>query len=495
MSTTEKTTRILISIGLLLLVGMFYLVPMPGINHTLLSEMYVAAYGKEYHLFSKFALPGTDKMALFAFGIRPLLYATGLTIFFAGFSPQLNKLPAKTLKRKLTIPSLSLSFVLLLFQAFFVASFLGNFSFDGNSLITIDPIPFTIISLCWHIGGFLLLLTLLRQMRIHGITSGIALYILVPLVITVVLEIIPHIHSQLPVSTVTKFFALFTLLIGGIIWLLQYKRNITISAITGHTQRKDFTIRIPLNLLGILPLFAWTLPNLLAMLLSNTSIQYTSVAPLANSYTTLLSQHPTLIRLGTIIIASLLIYLFNYPHNRILSSLRRFGYSNNKAFFRIKETLRMSFIANMAILISSIYLLEKLTSILDTGYLNQNFIALIFIIVILSKKVILDIKRPIVQRKVNENHLEEFDTTLEAELLLQRLSEENIEARIINSRFIEFTGTTALWALCHPLFITGSVYPFLDNGSVTVVVPQEQYEEASALWAKINSSAQEALTA
>lgn len=448
-------------------------------------ELYEAFHGKEYTLFNKFSVPGAAKMSLFPFGIKPLLLATGLSIFLAGLSPKLNKLSAKYLKRKVMSPALLLSFLFAGAQSYFIAIFLSRFDYDGDVIITIKPTLFVITALVWYLGGYVILLTILRLMRIHGITSGLALFILFPSVSMLFFQIAPLFHSHLPVDDVLKFTLFLFLLGSAVFWLVGYKKTIELE--NDHNSTK-FKLQIPLNLLGVLPLFTLTLPFLSSFYIVLLSDRFPALSTMADSVSSFLSTNQTFVTVMTLIISGKILFLFNYPQKRIIAQLKRFGYTNSKEHEKIFETLKMALLINMAFLICGLYLLKKLSTLIDNQVFDASFIINLFLAVLLIKRVFKDIKSPIIRKDEREVVLDEYDTGLEAALTLEHLTGSGIKARIINSRFIEFTGTTAFWSLCHPRFITGSIYPFLDNGGITIVVPNEQADEANKCLSELNNS-------
>lgn len=502
LETTVKSKplvyRILFTVlALTLLWGLNKLI-IPGINpefKNLLEEM------KKYVSLDSGAI---GKFRLFGLGLKPLLAAIGLTLFFYGLVPKNNRLPLKKIRRKIALPTFLVMLFIVCVQAIFVGKWGSNSQFDGIAFTTLPVSQFIPLVVLWLTGGTILLLRILRLNNERGISSGILLFLFLVNVSSYIsfwqipntstssssdiFAAVAYPEAEAARSEATgNIYGLLFLVTLLVILFSFLRKKMTYSSSNGST----FTTKIPVNLFGLSPLVLLLIPSTVLTLLLSISPNTPKPDSIIMFYMRLMESHGPLINFSFLLLSSFVLYTVNFSGSDVETTMEQYGYTQAQNEKKPTFYLKLFAICNGLFMFVLFWLANKIHDIGIT--LNINFGAVVIIIVvyaviILGKKIFFSMKSPAIPVQEEEHILEEPDTLLEAELMVEVLKQEEINARIYNSRIIEYTGTDAFWKFTRPRFISLSANPTLDNGTVLVIVSKEEVEKAKKILHRFNKN-------
>jgi len=180
-------TRLLFSLGILLLIRVGTFLPVPGINHSDLA-FYIERHSVAKNLISTFSGENTFVIGVFTLNIFPYINATIFIQLLLGFSPKLAKLQKEgDFNGRRSISRLTRLITLLwaIVQSIGVTLYLRQILFDWNYTLAAEIV-------LWLTTGSMIVLWLSELITEYGLGNGTSL-----LVYTNIISNLPNILKRL----------------------------------------------------------------------------------------------------------------------------------------------------------------------------------------------------------------------------------------------------------------------------------------------------------
>ncbi|HEX7820020.1 MAG TPA: preprotein translocase subunit SecY [Sphingobium sp.] len=193
---TELKKRLWFTIGALIVFRFLSFVPLPGVDPTVLSQLYSQTNGGVLDIFNTFSGGSLSRMSLIALGVMPYITASIVVQLAASLSPQLAsiKKEGESGRKKLNQYTRYGTVGLTAVQGYFIAVGLESFGASSGMQAVVDPgMLFRAAAVVSLIGGTMFLMWLGEQITSRGIGNGTSLIIMAGIV------------SQLPI-TLAKLF-------------------------------------------------------------------------------------------------------------------------------------------------------------------------------------------------------------------------------------------------------------------------------------------------
>jgi preprotein translocase subunit SecY len=177
---TELKNRIWFTLGALVIYRLGTYIPLPGIDPTILQEVFSRNSGGILGMFDMFSGGALSRMTIFALNIMPYISASIIVQLLTAVSPSLEQLKkeGEAGRKKMNQYTRYGTVVLAAVQAYGIAVGLEGMRGDGGSAV-IDPGYFfrlsTVITLT---GGTVFLMWLGEQITARGVGNGISLIIM-----------------------------------------------------------------------------------------------------------------------------------------------------------------------------------------------------------------------------------------------------------------------------------------------------------------------------
>jgi preprotein translocase subunit SecY len=205
---TELKTRLWFTVGALIVFRFFSFVPLPGVDPTVLAQLYQQTQGGILDIFNTFSGGSLERMSLIALGIMPYITASIVVQLASSLSPKLAaiKKEGEAGRKKLNQYTRYGTVGLTAVQGYFIAVGLENYGAQSGLQAVIDPgMLFRVSAVISLIGGTMFLLWLGEQITSRGIGNGVSLIIMAGIV------------AQLPVTLVNLFESGRTGAISGLL--------------------------------------------------------------------------------------------------------------------------------------------------------------------------------------------------------------------------------------------------------------------------------------
>ncbi|MCW2349031.1 preprotein translocase subunit SecY [Sphingobium sp. B11D3B] len=207
---TELKKRIWFTVGALIVFRFFSFVPLPGVDPTVLAQLYQQTQGGILDIFNTFSGGSLQRMSLIALGIMPYITASIVVQLGSSLSPKLAaiKKEGEAGRKKLNQYTRYGTVGLTAIQGYFIAVGLEAYGAQSGLQAVVDPgMLFRISAVISLIGGTMFLLWLGEQITSRGIGNGISLIIMAGIV------------AQLPVTLTNLFESGRTGSISGLVIL------------------------------------------------------------------------------------------------------------------------------------------------------------------------------------------------------------------------------------------------------------------------------------
>jgi len=230
----ELKSRILFTLGLLVVFRIGAHIPVPGIDAVVLAELFKQVSGTMLGMFDMFSGGALRRLTIFALGIMPYISAAIIIQLMTVVSPRLEQLKkeGEAGRRKITEYTRYGTVVLALFQSVGIAIGLESFSVNGHAVV-IDPgMPFRLMTVLTLTAGTVFLMWLGEQITERGIGNGISLIIFagivagLPAAIGNTLELART--GEFTAFTVLFLFAMAIAVTGIVVWFERAQRRIPI---------------------------------------------------------------------------------------------------------------------------------------------------------------------------------------------------------------------------------------------------------------------------
>ncbi len=270
---TELKNRIWFTLGALVIYRLGTYIPIPGIDPTILTEIFSRNAGGILGMFDMFSGGALGRMTIFALNIMPVQLLTAV-------SPQLEALKkeGESGRKKLNQYTRFGTVGLAAVQAYGIAVGLEGLRGSMGSAVTDPGMFFRLVTVITLTGGTVFLMWLGEQITARGVGNGISLIIFAGIVAN-----LPHALVALlelgrtgAISTVTIifFFIMAIVVIGFIVFMERAQRRILVQYPKRQQGNKMFGgeashLPLKLNTSGVIPpIFASSLLLLPATLAS-----------------------------------------------------------------------------------------------------------------------------------------------------------------------------------------------------------------------------------
>ncbi len=254
-------TRLLFSLGILLLIRVGTFLPVPGINHSDLA-FYIERHSVAKNLISTFSGENTFVIGVFTLNIFPYINATIFIQLLLGFSPKLAKLQKEgDFNGRRSISRLTRLITLLwaIVQSIGVTLYLRQILFDWNYTLAAEIV-------LWLTTGSMIVLWLSELITEYGLGNGTSL-----LVYTNIISNLPNILKRLVLEnsenlTLPSILGISILIFSslyGIVFLQQGIRKIPLisskqlNQFAGQDEINSY-VPLRLNQAGVMPIILTT---------------------------------------------------------------------------------------------------------------------------------------------------------------------------------------------------------------------------------------------
>ncbi|WP_443969671.1 preprotein translocase subunit SecY [Sphingobium sp. CR28] len=193
---TDLKKRLWFTIGALIVFRFLSFVPLPGVDPTVLAQLYRQTQGGILDIFNTFSGGSLERMSLIALGVMPYITASIVVQLSASLSPTLAaiKKEGESGRKKLNQYTRYGTVALTAVQGYFIAVGLENYGAQsGLQAVVVPGMLFRIAAVISMIGGTMFLMWLGEQITSRGIGNGVSLIIMAGIV------------AQLPVTLANLF--------------------------------------------------------------------------------------------------------------------------------------------------------------------------------------------------------------------------------------------------------------------------------------------------
>jgi len=175
----ELKSRILFTLGMLVVFRIGAHIPVPGIDAVVLAELFNQVQGTMLGMFDMFSGGALSRLTIFALGIMPYISAAIIMQLMTVVSPKLEQLKkeGEAGRRKITEYTRYGTVFLALFQSVGIAIGLESFSLNGQPVVIETGWAFRLMTVLTLTSGTVFLMWLGEQITERGIGNGISLII------------------------------------------------------------------------------------------------------------------------------------------------------------------------------------------------------------------------------------------------------------------------------------------------------------------------------
>nr|WP_227819507.1 preprotein translocase subunit SecY [Mariprofundus micogutta] len=230
----ELKSRILFTLGMLIVYRIGAHIPVPGIDAAALAQFFGQAQGSLLGMFDMFSGGALSRLTIFALGIMPYISAAIIMQLMTVVSPKLEQLKkeGEAGRRKITEYTRYGTLLLATFQGIGISIGLESFSVGGQSVV-IDPgLDFRAMTVITLVTGTIFLMWVGEQITERGIGNGISLIIFagiaagLPSAIGGTLELART--GEYTAFTVLALFAMVLVVTALVVWFERAQRRIPI---------------------------------------------------------------------------------------------------------------------------------------------------------------------------------------------------------------------------------------------------------------------------
>ncbi len=205
--TPDLRKRVLFTLGVLAVYRLGAFIPTPGINTTLLGQLFEESRGSVLGLIDLFSGGNLRRLTIFALGIMPYITAAIIFELLVVVWPYLERLQkeGELGRRKITQYTRYLTIILSLFQSFTIALTLQRQSMNGQSLVYHPGVSFILMTMLTLTTGSAFIMWLGEQISDRGIGNGMSLIIFAGIVVG-----LPNAVSDLWSKAETRQWGSFT---------------------------------------------------------------------------------------------------------------------------------------------------------------------------------------------------------------------------------------------------------------------------------------------
>jgi len=280
---TELKKRIWFTLGALIVYRLGTFVPLPGVDPTVLQDLFNQTGGGILGMFDMFAGGALSRMTIFALNIMPYISASIIMQLMSAVSPTLEamKKEGETGRKKINQYTRYLTLVICIFQAYGISVGLEGMSSGGGGAVADPGWFFRLTVVITLTGGTMFLMWLGEQITAKGVGNGISLIIFAGIVAELPSALAGTLDlgrtGALSTAIIIGLLVMSVIVIFGIVFVERAQRRILIQypkRQRGNKMMGGETSHLPLkvNTAGVIPpIFASSL-----LLLPITVIQFSA---------------------------------------------------------------------------------------------------------------------------------------------------------------------------------------------------------------------------
>ncbi len=183
--TPDLRNRVLFTLAMLAVYRLGAFIPTPGINTTLLSQLFDQNQGSVLGIINLFSGGNLRRLTIFALGIMPYITASIILQLMVVVWPYLERLQKEgdLGRRKITQYTRYLTIILSIFQSFTIALTLERQGLSGQSLVYHPGLRFMLMTMLTLTTGSAFIMWLGEQISDRGIGNGMSLIIFAGIVV------------------------------------------------------------------------------------------------------------------------------------------------------------------------------------------------------------------------------------------------------------------------------------------------------------------------
>ena len=261
---TELKKRLWFTLGALVIYRLGTYIPIPGIDPSILADIFEQQAGGILGVFNLFAGGALERMTIFALNVMPYISASIIMQLMTAVSPKLDQLKkeGESGRKKMNQYTRYLTVLLCVVQGYGIAVGLESMAAGGLSAVIEPGMAFRFTAVVTLLGGTMFLLWLGEQITQRGVGNGVSLIIFAGIVAS-----FPGAFAQLlelgRVGTLSAF-AIMAILIGGalliywIVWMERAQRRIVVQYPKRQVGNRMFGgesshLPLKLNTAGVIP--------------------------------------------------------------------------------------------------------------------------------------------------------------------------------------------------------------------------------------------------
>ena len=261
---TELKKRLWFTLGALVVYRLGTYIPIPGIDPSILADIFEQQAGGILGVFNLFAGGALERMTIFALNVMPYISASIIMQLMTAVSPKLDQLKkeGESGRKKMNQYTRYLTVLLCVVQGYGIAVGLESMAAGGLSAVIEPGMAFRFTAVVTLLGGTMFLLWLGEQITQRGVGNGVSLIIFAGIVAS-----FPGAFAQLlelgRVGTLSAF-AIMAILIGGalliywIVWMERAQRRIVVQYPKRQVGNRMFGgesshLPLKLNTAGVIP--------------------------------------------------------------------------------------------------------------------------------------------------------------------------------------------------------------------------------------------------
>jgi len=280
---TELKKRIWFTLGALIVYRLGTFVPIPGIDPTILQDLFNQTGGGILGMFDMFAGGALSRMTIFALNIMPYISASIIMQLMTAVSPQLEQMKkeGESGRKKINQYTRYLTVAICVLQAYGIAVGLESMASGGKVAVHNPGMFFRMTVVITLTGGTLFLMWLGEQITARGVGNGISLIIFAGIVANLPTALAGTLElgrtGALSTGIIIALFAMAIAVIFCIVFVERAQRRILIQypkRQRGNKMSGGDTSHLPLkvNTAGVIPpIFASSI-----LLLPITIIQFSA---------------------------------------------------------------------------------------------------------------------------------------------------------------------------------------------------------------------------
>jgi preprotein translocase subunit SecY len=277
---TELKNRIWFTLGALVIYRLGTYIPIPGIDPTILTEIFSRNAGGILGMFDMFSGGALGRMTIFALNIMPYISASIIVQLLTAVSPQLEALKkeGESGRKKLNQYTRFGTVALAAVQAYGIAVGLEGLRGGGGSAVVDPGMFFRLVTVITLTGGTIFLMWLGEQITARGVGNGISLIIFAGIVANLPHAVVALLElgrtGAISFATIAFFVVMAGAVIAFIVFMERAQRRILVQYPKRQQGNKMFGgeashLPLKLNTSGVIPpIFASSLLLLPATLAS-----------------------------------------------------------------------------------------------------------------------------------------------------------------------------------------------------------------------------------